>query len=282
MNVFSTLEKPKVPVVLTQRNYNSKTHRAETYVRNDGREVKSYALCPACENPVTLVNRLVPKTDAQVLYARHTGSSVSGLAKHDQGAYEDCPLHNPEKFDSKTPRKSKERNDEIREALINHIHLVVSTLEKAIGITLTDDLIAEMLKDFKASEGHKYRCINLYNLPFGFAYMTEARDLWSIKVDDFIAKEIKEHSTGFGVNKYGNVERKPNVKGTSLRFYFNNHHLGKEDFGSDSIDFVVAEIENSTKKSKVIYTKSLEFDSAYFFNTYGRRERLRLLALKHL
>ncbi|MEF9672022.1 hypothetical protein QNM99_04725 [Pseudomonas sp. PCH446] len=174
------------------------------------------------------------------------------------------------------------RNDEIRDALINHIHLVVSTLEKAIGITLTDDLIAEMLKDFKASEGHKYRCINLYNLPFGFAYMTEARDLWSVKVDDFIAKDIKEHSAGFGINKYGNVERKPNVKGTSLRFYFNNHRLGKEDFGSDSIDFVVAEIENATKKSKVIYTKALEFDSAYFFNTYMRRERLRLLAIKHL
>lgn len=282
MNVFSTLEKPKVPVVLTQRNYNGKTHRAETYVRNDGREVKSYALCPACGNPVTLVNRLVPKTDAQILYARHTGSSVPGLAVHNQQAYEDCPFHNPERFDSKTPRKSKERNDEIRDALINHIHLVVSTLEKAIGITLTDDLIAEMLKDFKASEGHKYRCINLYNLPFGFAYMTEARDLWGIKVDSIIAAQIKNNSTGFTVGKYGSVERKPNIKGTNLQFYFNNHRLGKEDSGSDCIDFVVAEIEKFATKSKVIYTKSLEFDSAFFFNTYMRRERLHSLAVSYL
>jgi hypothetical protein len=239
-------------------------------------------LCPACGNPVTLVNRLVPKTDAQILYARHTGSSVPGLAVHNQQAYEDCPFHNPERFDSKTPRKSKERNDEIRDALINHIHLVVSTLEKAIGITLTDDLIAEMLKDFKASEGHKYRCINLYNLPFGFAYMTEARDLWGIKVDSIIAAQIKNNSTGFTVGKYGSVERKPNIKGTNLQFYFNNHRLGKEDSGSDCIDFVVAEIEKFATKSKVIYTKSLEFDSAFFFNTYMRRERLHSLAVSYL
>lgn len=269
-------------MVLTQSKYNSKTHRAETYVRNDGREVKSYALCPACENPVTLVNRLVPKTDAQILYARHTGSSVSGLAKHDQAAYEDCPFHNPERFDSKTLRKNLHKNNEIREALINHIHLVVSTIEREAGISLTDALVAQMLNDFKVSEGHKYRSINIYNLPFGFAYMTEARDLWNVNVDKFIAKEINEHSTGFRIGKYGKVERKPNVKGTNLRFYFNNHCLGNEDYGSDSIDFVVAEIENNTKKSTIIYTKPLKFDSAYFFNTCMRRERLYSLAKKHL
>lgn len=164
----------------------------------------------------------------------------------------------------------------------HHLHLVVVTLEKATGINLTDGLIAEMLDDFKSSQGHKYKCITLYNLPFGFAYMTEARDLWSVKVDDALADAITQKSDGFEVDEYNKVRRKQSAKGTSLRFYFNNHRLGNEDCGSDFIDLVVAEIQNSTKTSKVLYTKPLDYDSAFFFNTYLRRERLRKLAVNHL
>ncbi|MFF3702010.1 MULTISPECIES: hypothetical protein [Pseudomonas] len=282
MNVFSILEKPRVPIALTESNYNKKTSRTKPYVWNNGQEVKSYALCPACVNPVLLVNRHVAKTDAKILYAKHAGRSIPGLADHDPQAYESCPFHNPERFDSKTRRTNKVGNDEIREALINHIHLVIKILETATGIAYSDGLVEAMLKDFGANQGHQYKAINLYNLPFGFAYMTEAQDMYGLKVDNYLAEQITENSVGFEVGQYRKVVRKKDTKGTSLRFYFNNHRLGESSVGDDSIDLVVAEIHNPTRTSTIVCSKAIEFNSEYFFNTYMRRERLRLLALQYL
>lgn len=282
MNVFSILEKPRAPIALTEHNYNKKTSRTKPYVWNSGDEVKSYALCPACVNPVLLVNRHVAKTDAKTLYAKHAGRSIPGLAEHDQQAYESCPFHNPERFHSKIRRTDQVRNDEIRQALINHIHLVIKTLETATGITYSDELVEGMLRDFGANQGHQYKAISLYNLPFGFAYMTEAQDMYGLRVDDELAEQITEKSVGFEVGTYRKVVRKKGTKGTSLRLYFNNHRLGESSRGDDSIDLVVAEIQNATRASTIVYAKTIEFNSEYFFNTYMRRERLRLLAQQYL
>lgn len=283
MNVFSTLENPKYPIALTAESYHRATSRSGPYVANDGKGTHYYALCPECGNPVTLVNKIIPTTQAEILYAKHRGSSVKGLAEHNQEAYEDCPLHNPERFDSKTLRKNITKNEEILSALKNHIHLVIYTLEKSMGIKLTDKIISEMLSDFKSSQGHRYRSITLYNLPFGFAYMTEGRDLWNIKIaNSDLKKAINQKSKGFKLNEQSKVTRKPDVNGTQLCFYFNNHRLGDEYYISDRVDFVVAEISSSSDASKILYTKTVSYDSALFVNTYFRRERLRLLALKHL
>lgn len=282
MNVFSIKTNPKSAITLTQRSYNDKTLRTAPYIWNDGDKIHSYALCPACQNPVTLVNKNVPTTDSQILYARHTGNSVPALAEHNQAAYEDCPLHNPERFDSKTIRKSAVRNEEVLDALRHHLHLVVNVLEKSTGMKFTDNLVASLLDDFKSNQGHKYRSITLYNLPFGFAYMTEGRDIWGCEVDSDIADAINSKSEGFEVDRYRKVRRRKDVKARKINFYFNNHRLGNEDYGSDLIDLVVADIDTAADTSTVLYKKSLDFNSGLFFHTYMRRERLRLLALKHL
>ena len=282
LNVFSIKTNPKSAITLTQKNYNEKTRRSAPYVVNDGTTIHSYALCPACQNPVTLVNRNVASTDSRVLYAKHSGRSVPGVADHDQAAYKDCPLHNPERFDSKTLRESVARNDEILNALRHHLHLVVNVLEKATGMKFTDALVAGLLEDFKSNSGHKYRAVTLYNLPFGFAYMTEGRDAWGCRVSEDIAAGINANSTGFEVDKYMFVKRKEGVKLRRINLYFDNHRVGNEDCGSDLVDLVVVEIDTATDVSTVLHEKTLSFDSGLFFNTYHRSERLRLLAQKHL
>lgn len=282
MNVFSTKAKPQSAITLTQKSYNDKTRRSAPYIFNDGDKIHSYALCPACQNPVTLVNRNVPTTDSQVLYAKHKGSSVPGLAEHDQAAYEDCPLHNPERFDIKTIRNSKARNDEILNALTHHLHLVVKVLENSTDIGFSDDLVAGFLQDFKSNEGHRYRSITLYNLPFGFAYMTEGRSILGCKVGKLIAASIDKESTAFETNGCGYVKRKFGSKPSRIEIYFNNHRLGNEERGSDLVDLLVVEIGKGADASKVLYKKTLDFNSGLFFNTYQRSERLRLLAVEHL
>ncbi|WP_229614370.1 hypothetical protein [Pseudomonas syringae] len=207
---------------------------------------------------------------------------MPGLADHNQTAYEDCPLHNPERFDSKSIRKSSSRNDEILDALRNHLHLVVNVLERETGMKFTDELIAGLLDDFKSNQGHIYRSVTLYNLPFGFAYMTEGRDIWGCEVDGVTADAINRNSVGFEVDGFMKVRRRKDIKARKIHLYFNNHRVGNEDCGSDVVDFVIADIDTAANTSKVLYKKSLGFDSSFFFNTYKRRERLRVLAYEHL
>jgi hypothetical protein len=208
---------------------------------------------------------------------------VPGVAEHDQAAYEDCPLHNPERFDSKTPRRNAAKNDEILNALRNHLHLVINVLEKSTGMKFTDTLVAGLLEDFKSNNGHMYRAVTLYNLPFGFAYMTEGRDAWGCKViRKEIADDINRNSTGFEVDKFMFVKRKEGVKLRRINLYFDNHRVGNEDCGSDLVDLVLVEMDLATDISTVLHQHTLSFDSGLFFNTYHRSERLRVLAHKHL
>lgn|GEM_PF-4744244 len=106
--------------------------------------------------------------------------------------------------------------------------------------------------------------------------------MYGLKVDGHLADAITKNSVGFEVGPYRKVVRKKDTRGTSLRFYFNNHRLGESTAGDDSIDLVVAEIHNATRTSTIVCSKSIEFNSEYFFNTYMRRERLRLLAQQYL
>ncbi|MFV0927228.1 hypothetical protein [Pseudomonas palmensis] len=173
LNVFSTMDNPRYAVDLTEKNYNAKTSRKWPYVHHVNDEIKSYALCPACKNPVQLINHNVSVTNAKILYARHAGKSVIGLADHYQVEYEDCPFHNPERFDSKTRRGNVARNEEIRQLLLHHFHYVISQLESATGVKYTNEVIESMLMHFTANRGYEYKAISVYNLPLGFAYMTE-------------------------------------------------------------------------------------------------------------
>ena len=282
MNVFSIKEEPKKPIRLTQQIYNAKTRREEPYVVMVKDEVKSYALCPACQNPTMLVNRYVEETDSNTLYAKHTGYSVPDLASHNQAAYEACPHHNPLRFDNKTRRGNLEADNEIRDALVNHTHLVIRFLEGSTGITYCDSVIESMISHFDGNKGHEYKAINMYNLPFGFGYMTESQDLFGCKVNDAIAQQINTQSKQFKVNNYAYVGRINGTKGNEIRFYFNNHKISSTPDGGDTVELFIEEVDTAAKTANRLFSKKIEFDSAFFYNTYLRQERLRLLALRYL
>ena len=285
MNVFSLKSDPLRPITLTEKIYNDKTKRDVPYVQRVNGDLRSFALCPGCQNPTVLVNRTITQTEATVLYAKHTGYDVKDVAEHNEAAYLDCPLANPERFDSKKRRTSKSRNDELRQALLNHLHLVIASLEEAIEIKFTDAVVESMVRDFGDNKGYEYKAINLFNLPFGFAYMTEAKDLYGCRVKSDVAQVIAASSKGFITRQsYGSytVLRNPQAKGTKILFYFNNHRIESSSMGKDSIDICIVEMSTETDQSVMLFKKRIEFDCEKFFNTFRRRERFRLLAHKYV
>ncbi|WP_019471942.1 MULTISPECIES: hypothetical protein [Pseudomonas] len=209
---------------------------------------------------------------------------MSGLADHDQEAYLDCPLHNPERFDSKLRRQAgSKRNDEIRLLLLHHLDLVITQLEGAMGIKLTDQAVESMLLDFIKRAGWEYKAISLYNLHLGFAYMTEAKDLFGCRVTDTnMALQIKSKSEGFETTSNGLIFRRRDVKGTKLRLYFNNHQIDNGHPAKESVNVEIVELKGATLKPKTIFTKTISFSGTLFFNMLMRWERLRVIASDHL
>ncbi|MDE4539323.1 hypothetical protein GIB19_19130 [Pseudomonas sp. ITEM 17296] len=167
--------------------------------------------------------------------------------------------------------------------LLHHLDLVITQLESLIGIKLTDQVVDAMVLDFSGNRGYEYKAISLYNLPIGFAYMTEAKDLYGCKiVDGNVAAKINAKSTGFETNDWGVVRRKSGAKGTKLRLYFNNHRMGDTYPTKETVDLEVVELKDATTAPQKICSKTISFSGTLFFNTLMRWERLRQIAVKHL
>lgn len=286
MDVFSILADPGKPIILTEANYYRATNREFPYSQERGGKLNAYALCPDCKNPVVLINRTLPETQEAILYAAHAPYSVPDLVEYNQANYQACSLANPERFDSKARRVGGFKSNEVRDVVVTDIDLVTSFLESAIQIKLSEQVVEAMLRDFALNKGYEYKAINLFNLPFGFAFMTEAKDLYGCSVSSGLAAAINAKSESFCTQKvYGQerVRRRDKVPANKIRLFFDSHSLGGEN-GTGSVVMNVVEIYASKGADafEVLYRQKIQFDGGKFYNTYLKRERLRAKARSYL
>lgn len=290
MNVFAVLSAPTEEIPLTEARYNNATRRSAPYVQNRNGEVRCYAICPECQNPTLLVNRGVSTTDSKILYAKHVDYSVPGLADYNQDAYEDCQLANPHRFDSKTRRKSGEKTNKIKGMFIKYIDVVISSLEQAINIKLSDHTIDSMIADFCGNKGYEYRAVSVRNLPLAFLFMTEAKNLSGCSVSVDIANEINKNSRNFeapvinGFSKFF-IKRQQGSNFASLNLFFSEHTVPRtEDDDHETITMYITEIEKGElpENAPVLLKKKIRLNTSRFSNMVNRRERLHGLMLSHL
>ncbi len=281
MNIFALKNNPKKPIKLTIGNYNKKTKRELPYVQTVKGEIKSYAICPDCNNPILLVNRYVASTQSETLYARHVPYPVHDIADYNQSEYGNCDLKNPTRLDSKIRRTKTNKNNELKEIFEQYIDLIILTLETTLQLKLTDNVIQSMIDHFKKNKGYEYKAVNMYNLPLAFAYMTEAQDLYGCySSDSNLNQAIIEKSADFELfktryDKHG-IKRKSNHKSHKLRFFFSEHTIKQEEddtYVSESITFNIVEYKDSVENAPIIYSKKIFIDKSKFFNTLQRRIR---------
>lgn len=284
MNVFALIENPTEPIPLTEDIYYSRTNRKYPYVQTVGDRLNTYAVCPSCQNPIQLINRTATETRSGSFYAQHYPRNVRDVADYNELAYARCDLANPTRMDERKRRPSslQGKSDEIKDALVNSFDLVVSFLAADTGIKLTDSVLEEMLDDFAKNRGHEYSAVNLYNLPYAFAYMTESKDLYGCEVSAALAEAIEEKSNSFTVKTFSGrhyVRRKSGARG-SIRLVFYGHIMGTEE----SIRMRVVEIPPGADAdtANIIKEAKIKLDGAKFYNFYKKRQRLVSMARSRL
>lgn len=279
MNVFALINNPGEPIPLTEDEYYRRTNRKEPYIQSVNGVLRSYAICPSCKNPTVMVNRTATETRSGSFYAKHYKGNVRGVANYDEGEYLNCDLTNSSNMDDRVRRPPSQRRkiDEVKQALVMAFDLVVSFIETDVGVRFVDRVLEDMLDDFAKNKGYEYKAINLYNLPYAFAYMTESKDIFGCSVSDEVAEKINALSEGFEAKRYGRfiyVRRKGGSR-SKIRLLFFGHAESMRDGGTESITVRIVEIPpgESVDTAKFLYEKKIILDGAKFYNYYMKRKR---------
>ncbi|WP_139824076.1 hypothetical protein [Lonsdalea britannica] len=285
MNVFSLIKNKGYAYPLTQAKYDKETNKDYPYLQDINNKTQAFALCPACHNPVILVNRIVSQTKSNTLYAKHCKYSVTDLADYDQSSYDDCSLANPSNFDEKIKRPlNHATNNIIKDAIRNHFDLLINHLETAIGITFNEQLLKKTLEDFNSCEGYLYHSIHLYNLPIAFLYVIKSQDLSSCKIGSDVYDKIKTESQlfNFGNNSRFNkksfyISQKNNSIKAKISFYLYNHSLSSE-YTEESVTLCIVEKNMADGYEKTLFEKVINFDGTFYVNTLNKRNKYNSLA----
>jgi len=281
MDVFSLVNDEKT-INLTEDNYHKKTYRKYPYYQNE----KHFAVCPECKNPILIVNLYNNQVDedgkkSYPLYARHISYDVKGIATYSEQSYLDCSLSNPSSITTGGKRSPGAKTSiDILDIIKNHYSTLYGFMCKTIGIRINDKLFKEMIANFTSEEGHLYRGVTRYNLPYTFLYMTDNTKIHNqflinknpIAIE--IKKAIDKNCTEFEVDGtyIKPINKFEKGKYISLEIYFTNHIVNSSF--NESMEIVIQ--ENINGEVEEIYKKKIKFnDKDLFINKIKRDKRLK-------
>lgn len=264
--------------------FHATTSKKYPWFQERGGNVRHYATCPECDNPIQVINLDVDsKVDGEgrslPLYAKHVAFDVPDLAVYDEDAYNECGLANPRSFNGTERRPANSRfADEILQLLVREPDTLHIIAERFLDAHIPDELFAAMLKQFSVQQGHLYRAVTTSNLPYAVLYMSGSQDLFTCRPKSAaspVAQALSK-STSFELRN-GRIVRRTGAKG-SLRFFVTDHKQAKspEDTG-ESMKLVIE--EHIGEKKKPLYEARHELkDVPYFRSLVAKRERFREIA----
>lgn len=250
------------------------------YQEREGK-VRHYAVCPECDNPIQIINLDVDsKVDGTgnnlPLYAKHTATSIQGIAEYDELAYDECSLANPKSFNGTNKRPVGSRFvASILQVLVEHADAVHFMVQRFLDASVPVPAFQSLLQQFSVHEGYLYRAVTTSNLPFALLYMGGNQDLFPcrLKKDSLIAQAVK-NSQNFELNGERIVRK---ARGGALRFFVTDHKIESTPEGARQYMTLIVEEEIAGNKVRLLNTKR-ELEVAYFRNTVDKRQRLRDMA----
>lgn len=283
MDVFKLQPTDDDCIKLKNEIFHRATGKQYPYYQIKNGRAQHYATCPACDNPIHIVNLDVEtKVDSLgrklSLFAKHAKSDVDGIGRFDQAAYDDCPLANPEAFTGTSQRATGRASAEIVQLLIEFADAVEMVIRSATGVQFSEDAFGRILRAFKAEEGYLYRHVSKFNLPYAMMYMAEYQSIVDMVTakGSAIREAIETNSQYFYTNKIGRVSRKKGSARADIGMFLTKHVVPSSADKPQTVAMVVEERLGDARQ--VVAELEIEVDQAYFYNTVAKRRRMRALA----
>ncbi|MCP2024281.1 UNVERIFIED_ORG: hypothetical protein J2Y76_005196 [Pseudomonas reinekei] len=253
--------------------FEADTLRREPWYQEGSADKQSqFAVCPACDNPIQLVGLYHLPANVNNPYGKHTTSDISGIASLDVEARDHCPYFKPRQH-QKTDRKAKFDGvpRKIVRILIEQFDRVVYILEKQTRVALSANTLKGMLERYKGEQGYLYTGATLRNVPWIFAYMSDATALFAQRVGENheLTAAIRSHVPAANIDTHGRL-RPTSVRGAKdafidLKMSFIQHRIIKDSEASGLKESMVFVVSHSRKGQLVdIYKQDLTFDPVWF------------------
>ncbi|WP_241639619.1 hypothetical protein [Rosenbergiella epipactidis] len=264
MDVFKISVDTQQVHKITQENFDQVTKKQSPWYQPINGHQGWFAVCPACDNPIQIIGMLV--RDAP--YGKHffptAGAVAIPLKGHvDKEEYEWCPYASKNKHLTKDDRRAagSELAVLIKQTLIEQFDRVIYLLEMGTGIRISFSLAKQMLEEYRAAEGWRYRGATRQNIPWVFAYMMQAK---GVRGRTFFDKKLTEdllaRRPDLTCNTNGKIDIKDNTKFCDLSFSFIRHRRNVNQHTlSESIEFNIA-----NSKQETVCKREIIFEHDYF------------------
>lgn len=207
-------------------------------------------VCPACDTPVQIIGFYKPRPDGVRPYGKHTGKAVPGFPHFSPEDYEWCPL-----AEHKTPLPMEKRKksssfgipEKILAIVTNNLDAIMSIISREVGIRFSQKISNTMLETFIHNEGHLYVGATLQNIPWIFAYMSNAQSLFGQRITNnpLLIERIKDRIPKSYISESGQVTGSGRYYTVSFSFI---HHKRDVVDGEvrETLQFIVQDSEQNT------------------------------------
>lgn len=222
MDVYKVRIEDTESKIIDKEGFEAETFRRDPwYQPGSAGKLAQFAVCPACDNPVQLVGLYELPPNVKNPFGKHATKSIRGIAPFDSEARNDCPYFQPRQH-KKTERKTRFDGvpRKILKLLIEQFDRVVYILEKETQLVLSENALRGMLQRYKGERGYLYTGATLRNVPWIFAYMSDATRLFGQKVigNAELVKAIAAEVPGAEISSTGRLESKK-VPGSKAAYF---------------------------------------------------------------
>ena len=172
MKRFKTMTGLNNVYELTEKNYAMVTRRHMPYmVIGDDGVVRRFAVCPACDNPIQIIEQRQIQPYVVSLYGKHIKKDLP-VAVYNDRAYQFCPYASSSAKVSKSSKKKgmTAYEENILDAIKEYYDLAVYVLRQDTGIHISQKMALNMLQRYIDQKGYMYDWGTLYNIPWMVLY----------------------------------------------------------------------------------------------------------------
>lgn len=274
MNIF-TLKATNTVFLVNKKNYHEQTARDKKYIIKDSGGPKLYAICPACDNPIQIIERK-NNNKSITMYARHAKQNIPNVAIYDQAAYDSCFLSNPKimsKGNNRRKNDSKEAS-EIYNKIKENFEILIQIIRRKTGISFNYQHAEDMLKDFVSYKGHTYEHINLLNIPYAFMYLIDNINIENCYVDNEIVESIKKNSQDFYCDNFKKINKKTKSLKEIVCFFSEHTVADHTKLQTIRLNIVEKENKNTPENSNKIYSKIINIEFLEFDQQINSKSKL--------
>lgn len=264
MEVFKTKDSKSMFIPINERNFEAATHQMPPYCIDAGEKRSYHAICPVCDNPITIVGLYQKEDSGRKPYGKHHKGTIPNLAVYNEEAYLNCPFSHPTLKEHGKRNPTSKTSHELYKLMYDQFDRVIYIWNKTMPIFLSESFALEQLTKWVVNREWLNYSVTYFNLSYMLNYTGQAIPLLCrlVKEDSELATflEKRKELDLIPSRRQGYLKVvKASADWIDLHFHLTRQ---KYEVVEDSLRETM-ELHIIVDKKRVIYKEIIEIDHAF-------------------